>query len=65
MSKLDNLYSKSITDLHQIIDQCKKEIFQMRMQRSTGQEYSKHMFKVLRKKIARAKTAVNQKLESK
>ena len=65
MSKLDNLNSKSITDLYQIIDQCKKEIFQMRMKRSTGQEYSKHMFKALRKKIARAKTSMNQKLGAK
>lgn len=61
MSKLDNLNDKTVSELNQMVVDLKKERFELRMKRSTGQDVKTDTFSKLRKQIARAKTIVKQK----
>ena len=61
MSKLDNLNDKTVSELNQMVVDLKKERFELRMKRSTGQDVKTDAFSKLRKQIARAKTLVKQK----
>jgi large subunit ribosomal protein L29 len=61
MSKLDNLKDKSVIDLNVLVQELKKQRFELRMNRSTGQEVKTDAFRKLRRQIARAKTFIKQK----
>lgn len=55
------LQSKSEAELNNALQELRREQFNLRMQRGTGQETKPHQFKLVRKNIARVKTALNSK----
>ena len=59
--KASELRSKSADDLNKELLELRKEQFNLRMQRGTGQLESPARFKVVRKDIARIKTVMNDK----
>ncbi|MDC3181264.1 50S ribosomal protein L29 [Gammaproteobacteria bacterium] len=61
MSKLDNLKDKSVAELEVMVQDLKKQRFELRMNRSTGQEVKTDAFRKLRRQVARAKTFIKQK----
>lgn len=54
------LREKSSDELEKVILDLRKEQFSLRMQKGTGQSSRPHLFKNLRKDIARAKTLINE-----
>lgn len=55
------LQSKSMTELHQELQALLHERFNLRMQRGMGQATKPHLFKRVRRDIARVKTILKQK----
>lgn len=51
---------KSVDELHKEIIELRKEQFNLRMQKSTGQLESTSRFPLIRKEIARIKTVLNE-----
>ncbi|MFK8068261.1 MAG: 50S ribosomal protein L29 [Gammaproteobacteria bacterium] len=54
------LKSKSSEELETLLLDLRKEQFSLRMQQGTGQANNPHLFKNLRKDIARVKTVLNE-----
>lgn len=52
--------NKKPEELKQLLMDLRKEQFSLRMQKGTGQASNPHMFKNLRKDIARVKTVINE-----
>lgn len=59
--KIAELRSKSKEELKDVVLSSKKELFNLRMQMSTGSLEKSSRFKEVRKTIARAKTLMNEK----
>ena len=59
--KASELREKSIEELQQELLKLRKEQFQYRMQKATGQLGQSHLLKEVRRDIARVKTIINQK----
>lgn len=54
---------KSVDELQTELLELRKEQFNLRMQRATGQSEQTHTLKNVRRDIARVKTVINQKSE--
>jgi large subunit ribosomal protein L29 len=59
--KAKALRQKSVTELQEEIVSLRKEQFNLRMQRGTGQLSRPHLMREVRKNVARAKTALREK----
>jgi len=59
--KASELREKSVEELQQEVETLVKEQFNYRMQQSTGQMGQSHLFKQVKKDIARVKTVLNEK----
>ena len=59
--KASELRSKSIAELQGEQLEVQKEIFNLRMQRGIGQKPQTHLFRKLRRVIARIKTILREK----
>ncbi len=59
--KASELREKSVEELQQEVENLVKEQFNYRMQQSTGQMGQSHLFKQVKKDIARVKTVLNEK----
>jgi len=57
------LKEKSVDELQAELLELRKEQFNLRMQRATGQSEQNHTLKNVRRDIARVKTVINQKSE--
>ena len=55
------LKAKSVEELQSELLELRKEQFNLRMQKATGQANQTHTLKVVRRNIARVKTVINQK----
>ena len=62
--KASELREKSATDLEASLLELRKEQFNLRMQRGTGQFSRPHLMKDVRRNIARVKTVMNQKRQA-
>jgi len=58
------LKDKSVDELQAELLELRKEQFNLRMQKATGQSNQSHTLKVVRRNIARVKTVLNQKAGS-
>ena len=58
--KASELRAKNKEELSELVVSSKKELFNLRMQRATGELASASRFKILKKTIARAKTLLNE-----
>ncbi|MDH3281489.1 MAG: 50S ribosomal protein L29 [Gammaproteobacteria bacterium] len=63
--KIQELRSKSPTELNSEVGELRREQFNLRMQRATGQLSNPARFKEVRREIARIKTVLNEKAETK
>jgi large subunit ribosomal protein L29 len=59
--KAKELRQKSVSELQTEIVNLRKEQFNLRMQRGTGQLSRPHLLREVRKNVARAKTVLNEK----
>jgi len=59
--KAKALRQKSVTELQTEIVNLRKEQFNLRMQRGTGQLSRPHLMQEVRKNVARAKTVLREK----
>ncbi|RTE87646.1 MULTISPECIES: 50S ribosomal protein L29 [Gammaproteobacteria] len=59
--KASELKNKSVEELNQELIELLREQFNLRMQAATGQLNQTHVFKQVRKNIARVKTVLNEK----
>lgn len=59
--KASELKTKSIDELHSEQVAIQKEMFSLRMQRGIGQTPQTHLFRKLRRDIARIKTILREK----
>ena len=66
MARVDvnELRGKSVEELQQVLLQLRKDQFNYRMQKSTGQLGQTHLLGAVRKDIARVKTLISQKAGS-
>ena len=62
--KASELREKSATDLEASLLELRKEQFNLRMQRGTGQFSRPHLMKDVRLNIARVRTVMNQKRQA-
>jgi large subunit ribosomal protein L29 len=58
------LREKSVDELNTELLELRKEQFNLRMQKATGQSSESHTLKNVRRDIARVKTVIKQKAES-
>jgi len=58
------LREKSVEELNSELIELRKEQFNLRMQKATGQSNQTHSLKDVRRNIARVKTVLNQKAGS-
>lgn len=58
------LNEKSVDELQSELLELRKEQFNLRMQKATGQTNQSHTLKNVRRNIARVKTVLNQKADS-
>jgi large subunit ribosomal protein L29 len=56
-----DLQGKSVEELTGTLHELRKEQFNLRMSQGTGQQVKPHLFKLVRRNIARVKTALNAK----
>jgi len=63
--KIADIRAKGKDELKELVLASKKELFNLRMQASTGQLEKQSRFKEVRRTIARAKTVMNQPLDAK
>lgn len=62
--KASELKQKSADELQTELLELRKEQFNLRMQKATGQSSESHTLRNVRRDIARVKTVLNQKAES-
>ena len=62
--KADELRQKSVSDLEQELLALLREQFNLRVQRATGQMNKPHLFRQVRRNIARVKTVLNEKADN-
>ena len=56
-----DLQGKSVEELTGTLHELRKEQFNLRMNQGSGQQVKPHLFKLVRRNIARVKTALNAK----
>ena len=56
-----DLQAKSAAELLDTLHELRKEQFNLRMAQGSGQQVKTHLFKLVRRNIARVKTAMNAK----
>lgn len=56
-----DLQGKSVEELTSTLHELRKEQFNLRMGQGTGQQVKPHLFKLVRRNIARVKTVLNAK----
>jgi large subunit ribosomal protein L29 len=61
--KASELKDKSVEELNNELKGLLREQFNLRMQKGTGQLAQPHLFRQVRRDIARVKTVLNQKAE--
>lgn len=61
MAKYADLQSKSVEELTQLVSDLKAELFTLRYRNVTGDLKETHKIPVIRKDIAKALTALNEK----
>ena len=59
--KASELRAKTSNELVAELEATQKELFNLRMQKSTGEALRQHNFKQVRRKCARIKTILNEK----
>lgn len=59
--KVSDLRSKSVEDLNKELLSLRKEQFNLRMKKMTGQLKQNHLLGAVKKDIARVKTVLNEK----
>ena len=59
--KVSDLRSKSVEDLNKELLSLRKEQFNLRMKKMTGQLNQNHLVGTVKKNIARVKTVLNEK----
>lgn len=59
--KASDLDEKSVEELTGTLHELRKEQFNLRMSQGSGQEVKPHLFKLVRRNIARVKTVINAK----
>lgn len=57
--KYEDLKGKSVDELNKILAERKKELFNLRFQKATGELEKTHRFAQAKKEIARVKTFIN------
>ncbi|TQV74758.1 50S ribosomal protein L29 [Aliikangiella marina] len=62
--KASELREKSVEELQGELLELRKEQFNLRMQKATGQSEQTHTLRNVRRDIARVKTILNQKADS-
>ena len=55
----------TITELHKSVERLKKDLFNLRFQKSNGQLTSPSKFKIVKKDISRILTQINSKQKTK
>lgn len=61
MSYIDDIKNKSSEDLRTELANLSKELFNLRLKKSTGQAIKSHNFKLIRRNIARILTVLSSK----
>jgi large subunit ribosomal protein L29 len=64
MMKASELRQKNVEELRQELYALLREQFNLRMQRATGQSNRNHLFKQVRRNIARVKTVLSEKAKT-
>ncbi len=59
--KASDLRDKSVEELTSTLHELRKEQFNLRMSQGSGQTVKPHLFKIVRRNIARVKTVLNAK----
>lgn len=59
--KASELREKDLAGLQAELNESLREQFNLRMQRGSGQDVKPHMFKQVRRNIARVQTLINEK----
>ncbi len=59
--KASELKEKSVEELNKTLLDLREEQFKLRMAQSSGQSTQSHLFRQVRRDIARVKTVINQK----
>lgn len=59
--KASELREKSAEELTSTLHELRKEQFNLRMSQGSGQQVKPHLFKLVRRNIARVKTVLNAK----
>ncbi len=59
--KANDLQAKSPDELTATLHELRKEQFNLRMSQGSGQEVKPHLFKLVRRNIARVKTVLSSK----
>ncbi|MFO1430961.1 MAG: 50S ribosomal protein L29 [Candidatus Competibacteraceae bacterium] len=62
--KASELRQKNVEELRQELYALLREQFNLRMQRATGQSSRNHLFKQVRRNIARVKTVLSEKAKT-
>ena len=62
MMKGKDLGAKTVSDLNTLKLELLREQFNLRMQKGTGQLTKNHLFKIVRRNLARIETILNQKV---
>lgn len=63
--KYDELKGKSVDELNKLLAERKKELFNLRFQKSTGELEKTHRFSQAKKEVARIKTYLNSLADNK
>lgn len=61
--KASELRNKTVSDLKEELLASLRELFNLRIQKGTGQSPQPHLFKKIKKEIARIKTILSEKEE--
>ena len=64
MMKASELRQKNVEELQQELYALLREQFNLRMQQATGQSSRPHLFKQVRRNIARVKTVLSEKAKT-
>ncbi len=59
--KANDLQAKSPEELTETLHELRKEQFNLRMSQGSGQQVKPHLFKLVRRNIARVKTVLSSK----
>jgi large subunit ribosomal protein L29 len=61
---MKSLREKSVSELHGVLEELRKEQFNLRMQHATGQLQNTAQLRKVRRSIARVKTLIREKVSA-